>query len=90
MMYNIGEIIEGHVNEMLGLNKDIVEARIKICKKCPIYLNKYGGICNSKLWINPKTDEISTEKKDGYVKGCGCRIQAKATLINASCIAGKW
>lgn len=29
---NIGNIITGHVNEFFGLNKDISEERMKICK----------------------------------------------------------
>lgn len=89
-MIGIGNIISGHINEALGLNKDISEARLRICKKCPIYLSRYGGICNPKLWINPKTNEISTEKKDGYIKGCGCRVLAKTTLVNSHCVANKW
>lgn len=89
-MIGIGNIISGHINEALGLNKNIAEARLKICKKCPIYLSRYGGICNSQLWINPKTNEVSTKQKDGYVKGCGCRVSAKTTLVNARCVAGKW
>jgi hypothetical protein len=27
----IGNIVNGHVNELLGLNKDISEERMKIC-----------------------------------------------------------
>jgi len=34
---NIGNIVQGHVNEMLGLNTNLAEARLKICRKCPLY-----------------------------------------------------
>lgn len=86
----IGNIVNGHVNELLGLNKDISEERIKICYKCPLFSPKYGGLCNSKLYIDPTTNEISTKPKDGYVRGCGCRLQAKTSLLNAKCIIDKW
>lgn len=87
---DIGNIVNGHINELLGLNKDIAEIRINICKKCPIYSPRMGGICNSKLWINPETDDVSLEPLDGYVRGCGCRLQAKTTLPDANCVANKW
>lgn len=86
----IGKIVKGHANELLGLNKDISKERIEICKNCPIYDPHWGGICNSSLWLNPKTNEVARTPKDGYVQGCGCRIPAKTTLPNAECVAGKW
>lgn len=86
----IGQIVNGHINELLGLNKDIKQERLKICQMCPLLLNKLGGICNSKLWLNPNTGQISTTAKDGYKNGCGCRIQAKTALPNAKCPLGKW
>lgn len=87
---DIGQIVHGHVNEVLGLNEDIKEKRIKICLKCPLYKDMLGGICNSKLWLNPKTGDVSTEQKDDYYRGCGCRLQAKTTLATATCPAKKW
>lgn len=86
----VGNIIKGHVNELLGLNKDISKIRIDICKKCPLYKDEFGGICNPKLYMNPKTKDVSLEKKDGYFKGCGCRISAKTTLPDAVCPNGQW
>ena len=64
-----------------------INERFEICRKCPIYNN---GKCNSNLWINPNTDEVSTYAKIGYVRGCGCIINVKAKNINNHCIAGKW
>ena len=78
-----GKIIKGHVNEMLGLNKSISEQRLEICRSCPLFKNTTGGLCNPALWLNPETDETSTVKKDGYFRGCGCRLKAKTTLNNA-------
>lgn len=86
----VGNIVSGHINELLGLNKNLSEERMKICLKCPIFSQKLGGICNNKLWINPKTDDVSLIKKPGYVQGCGCRLQAKTTLNNEHCPVNKW
>jgi len=87
---NIGRIVEGHVNEMLGLNVNLSESRLKICHRCPLYSDKLGGVCNPHLYLNPDNGDVSTEKKDGYVKGCGCRLSAKTTLVSERCAAGKW
>lgn len=86
----IGNIVKGHANEMLGLNKDISEIRMEICHKCPLFKNTTGGLCNPKLWLEPNENKISTVRKDGYFKGCGCRLKAKTTLPNAHCPAHKW
>ena len=64
-----------------------IDERMKICRECPIYHN---GRCNSNLWINPDTDDVSTHAKIGYVRGCNCYITVKAKNRNNHCIAGKW
>lgn len=87
---NVGQIVQGHAAELLGLNKDISQERMKICKMCPLFLNSMGGICNPKLYLNPETGDVSTTYKDGYGKGCGCRCLAKTRLVNAHCPNGKW
>ena len=86
----VGNIIKGHVNELLGLNKDISKERLKICKQCPLYLEDYGGQCNPRLYMNPKTKDVSLEKKDDYYKGCGCRLLAKTTIPNVVCPNEQW
>lgn len=86
----IGNIVKGHINEMLGLNKDISEGRLKICHKCPLYSTKFGGLCNNRLWLNKKTGDVSLIKKEGYQRGCGCRLLAKTKLLNAQCPLGEW
>lgn len=90
MKLPIGQIVEGHANELLGLNTNISEKRLKICKECPIYSSDWGGTCNRKLWLDPKTNAVSMREREGYVQGCGCRLLAKTTLPGASCVAGKW
>lgn len=86
----VNQIIKGHVNELLGINKDISKERLEICYKCPIYTKHLGGICNSSLWFNPKNNDVIAHQEDGYVRGCGCRLQAKTKLKDAHCPAKKW
>ena len=86
----VGNIIKGHVNELLGLNKDISKERLKICKQCPLYLEDYGGQCNPRLYMNPKTKDVSIEKKDGYYKGCGCILEYKTKNEDSICPCEQW
>lgn len=86
----IGNIVKGHLNEVLGLNKDISKGRLKICYQCPLYSTELGGKCNNRLWLNIETGDVSMVSKPGYKNGCGCRILAKTTLPNAVCPLGKW
>lgn len=84
-------IIDGHINELLGMNVDMGNARLRICKKCPLFKDSFMGYtCNSKLWLNPKTGDVSTEQKDGYKRGCGCRLNAKTKDSKSACPVGKW
>lgn len=86
----VGKVVQGHINEVLGLNKDIKNIRLNICKKCPLYTPRFGGMCNNKLWYNANSGDVSIAYKDGYIRGCGCRLQAKTTLADEKCPAGKW
>lgn len=88
----INNILNGHTNELFGLNKNISQARLTICRQCPLYKDNIllGEICNNKRWYNPNTKDESATKKDGYINGCGCRLKAKTTLANAVCPIRKW
>ena len=88
----LNAILNGHTNELLGLNKNMSQIRLFICKRCPLYKKSLilGEVCNSKLWYNPDTKDVSLKQKDGYIKGCGCRLQAKTRVANQTCPAGKW
>lgn len=86
----IGQIVKGHINEMLGLNQDISQQRLKICYSCPLYSGKLGGLCNSRLWLNPNTGDVSTTWREGYKNGCGCRLSAKTKVAEAHCPLNKW
>lgn len=87
---NIGAIVKGHINEALRLNSDLSQSRLEICYDCPLFNPKFGGICDSSVWYNPETGDVSVIKKSGYVNGCSCRLQAKTRLPNASCPINKW
>lgn len=88
-MGSIFDIIDGHVNEMFNANEGLYEERMKICKECPLYKETpVGPICNPKLYIN-KEGKTSAYKKDGYVRGCSCRLSAKTRLIHGKCINRK-
>lgn len=64
-----------------------IKERLEICSKCPIYSK---GRCNSNLWINPDTNEVSTYARSGYIRGCNCYIEVKARNLTNHCVAGKW
>lgn len=92
-MGGVKNIIEGHINEFLGNKESLAKPRREICKKCPLYhTNTFWGWseCNSKLWLDPETGDVSTKEKAGYKKGCGCRIEAKITVASEHCPANKW
>ena len=89
-MGKISDIVGGHVKEFLELNEDLYLERIKICKQCPLYLDKLGGMCDSSLWINPDTNETSDIPLYGWFRGCGCRLRAKARNKDNQCIINKW
>lgn len=77
----------------MGINQTMAEKRLEICESCPIYkeINKIvGGVCSSYLYLNPITGEISTKFKEGFFRGCGCRLNAKTRLKNQKCPSGKW
>lgn len=87
---NIFDIANGHVKELFNVNQELSQNRLKICYRCPLYLKKFGGICNEKLWLNVNTGDVSSIQKPGYKSGCGCRLNSKTRLSNAVCPLGKW
>ena len=64
-------------------------SRLKICEHCGIY-DSIRKICNGSLYINPETNDVSINKKEGYIKGCDCYIPRKVLNAQAKCPAGKW
>lgn len=89
-MSSILDILDGHVNEMFNNNEELFKKRLEVCKQCPLYKETpVGPICNPKLYISEGGD-VSTTRKDGYKRGCSCRLNAKTRLQHSRCIVGKW
>lgn len=87
----IGKIIKGHLNEVMGNNDSLYEKRIAICKACPLFKQtKTGPVCNPKLYLDPVTNEYSMIEREGYFKGCGCRLNAKTRDEDSKCPSSKW
>ena len=90
-MINVKDVAKGHINELLGKNEKMSEERLSICRECPICINTcLGPMCDHEQWIHPETNETSKYPKEGYVRGCGCRLSAKTTLKDNHCIINKW
>lgn len=88
---SIKDIVNGHLNELGGKNESLAQQRMAICKGCPLLKEgSFGPQCNHSLWLNPATNETSTVAKEGFLRGCGCRLNAKTRLPEAKCPCGKW
>lgn len=65
--------------------------RMVICAMCPLCKDSEEGyICNAKLYLHPRTGDVSTKPKDGYVRGCDCLLEYKTKEEDERCPAGKW
>lgn len=86
------DIIEGHLKELFNQEEELYIKRIRICLDCLLYKIDpiLGEICNSKIYLNPETNMTSVYPKNGYYKGCGCRLKAKGRLKDAKCPLEKW
>ena len=87
---NVGDILNGHIKELLNLGEDLSKNRLQICYSCPLYSKKLGGLCNDKLWLNINTGDVNTTAKPGYRRGCGCKLSYKVKNISSKCPVGKW
>lgn len=69
---------------------EIIEYRLDICRKCPLYKEDFmGEVCNPKKFINKEGDS-SYIPRSGYTRGCGCILRKKAAVPSNHCIVGKW
>ena len=86
-MLPLGQIAEGFINNALGKGEDLFQKRIDVCRQCKLHKvdSIFGETCNSKLYLNPETNQTSTYPRKGYYNGCGCRLQAKSRLKSAKC-----
>lgn len=66
---------------------DLEKERMDICIQCPI---KNGDICDSGVYLNPKTNSVSLIPKEGYKRGCGCFLPSKVQKEWNHCPLGKW
>lgn len=91
-MSNINQIVKGTINNILSKEENLYKKRITICKKCKLLTQTkiFGEVCNSKIYLNPNTDEISSEPKLGFKRGCGCVIGSKTRVRESHCPLGKW
>lgn len=89
-MINPVNIVGGAVNSVFGINKEMSDKRMSICKKCPLFSVKLGGMCNNRLLLNPNTNNVSVNEKEGYYRGCGCKLSFKTSVPSEECPAGKW
>jgi hypothetical protein len=86
------DIVKGHFNELFDYEGELSKERMLVCKACPLLIMKpgIGPVCNSALYLNIATGDTSEAPKDGYKRGCGCRLNAKTRVADASCPLGKW
>ena len=68
---------------------EFVTERTKICRACSI-CDTENEMCNAHLYVNPETNDCSTEPKEGYYKGCGCFLAWRINKEYKHCPAGKW
>ncbi len=85
-------IVTGTINNLLNREEELFNERIKICRQCKLLRKDsfFGEICNSRLWLNPTTNEISYIPTEGYTKGCGCILSSKTRVKQEVCPARKW
>lgn len=86
----VEDILEGHYKEITNQENELFESRIKICKECPLYSNRLGGVCDSKKCWNIVKNTLEDFPGKNITCGCGCRLQAKLRLKNAKCVLNKW
>ena len=86
----VEDILEGHYNELVGKEQDLSERRMNICTECPLFTDKFGGICDSKKCFDTNKKELVSTSGKGIICGCGCRLQAKTKLPRAKCVLSKW
>lgn len=90
-MAKINNIIGGHMKELVGYNQPLHDYRIGICKECLLCRDTAVGLmCDRFTWINKETNETSKVPRDGYTRGCGCRLDAKTRNEDDSCVIDKW
>ena len=86
----VSQIAEGHLKELTKQENALYESRMEICKKCPLFSDTLGGICDSKKCWNTESKQLVKYPGEHVTCGCGCRLSAKTRLKNAHCVLNKW
>lgn len=89
---SISAIAVGTLKNLFNKDEELFLQRIAICRKCKLHkIDKiFGEVCNSTLYLNPKTNEISAIPKAGFYHGCGCVLGSKCRVKDAECPLKKW
>lgn len=89
---SINQIAIGTLKNLFNKDEDLYLERIAICHKCKLYkVDKiFGEVCNSSIYLNPKTNEVSPIEKPGFYHGCGCVLGSKCRVKDAECPLKKW
>ena len=84
---NAKDIAKGFFNNLTNREDLLYKERIAICRSCKLLKKDsiFGEICNDNLFLNPNTDEISRENKQGFFSGCGCILRSKTRVPEARC-----
>lgn len=98
----LGNILKGHVNELLNLNERLYKQRMDFCDNCPLIQKSIiGKVCSKGIYINQSTGEVINTKNtdelvsklilnEDFKNGCGCRVEAKTRDIDSFCPLNKW
>lgn len=88
---SLKQIVKGTYNNITGREEALFKKRIAICNECPLQMTKFGvQYCCPYLYLNPKTNQVSTVAKEGFYKGCGCVLGSKTRVPEKHCPAKKW
>lgn len=89
---SIGQIIDGTLKNLFNQEEEFYRKRITVCRKCKLRKidTIFGEMCNPSMYLNPDTDEISSEEKPGFFSGCGCILGSKTRVRELECPVGKW
>lgn len=82
-----------YIRYIIMNDEELSRKRMDICSKCPLckWHKLFGYMCSNSLYVNPNNEsETSTEKHNGWVKGCGCILRLKTLIKRENCSLGKW
>ena len=90
---SLKDIIKGHMKEFTNDNDELAQERLAKCKTCPLFLlTPVGPICNPNRYYDNDKEQAYAYQNDEVtrIKGCGCRLNAKTRLEDATCPRKLW